>query len=36
MVVVEGENSRNLVVMVEGKNNRNVVVVVVVVVKGIQ
>ena len=36
MVVVEGENSRNVVVVVEGKNNRNVVVVVVVVVKGIQ
>ena len=36
VVVVEGENSRNVVVVVKGKNNRNVVVVVVVVVKGIQ
>ena len=36
MVVVEEENSRNVVVVVEGKNNRNVEVLVVVVVKGIQ
>ena len=33
MVVVEGENNRNVVVVVEEKNNRNVVV---VMVKGIQ